>query len=306
MNERVDPRLVRFCNVFASVSSLFAVGVGLFALVGWNLHIAALLTWGAQPAMAPNNAACMMLAGLSLWLQRERDYRPFISVSKLAAKALAAIVSLAGLLTLGEHLFRVDLGFDRLLLLRAPAGQIAAKNAVMSPITAGALLLISFALQGIDWRTRRKVWPAQFLCLGAAIVTLVGLWGLILGTTVTHTSVALPTVLNLSLLVSGFVCSRASWAAGGLLVHTSPGARFSRRVLPTALLVLGLLGWIASDPLLNRLSFNWIEVSALAIVGTALLAGFVVWIAFAIDLVDSERKKRPKRCCSSANRSWTG
>ncbi len=283
MNERVDPRLLSYCNAFASVSSLFAVVTGLIALAGWNLHILVLLTWGAEPAVAPNNAACMVLAGLSLWFQRNEAEGASGSVNKLFAKTLAAIVSLGGLLTLGEHLFHLNLGIDRLLLLRPPAGQIAVTNAVMSPITAIAWLLVSFALQTIDWRTRRQVWPAQFLCLGAAAVTMVGMCGLIIGTSISHTSVAVPTVLNLSLVIAGLLCARASWAAGGLLVHATAGARFSRKVLPAVLPLLGLLASLASEPLLNRLFFTWTEITAFAIVSACLLAAIVGWISLVID-----------------------
>jgi hypothetical protein len=97
--------------------------------------------------------------------------------------------------------------------------------------------------------------------------------------------------VSLSLLVCGVVCSRASWAAGGILVRTSPGAMFWRRAFPAALLVLVLLAWLASEPLLNRLSLTWIEESALVIMSGALLMAFFGWIALAVDRVDSERKR---------------
>jgi hypothetical protein len=89
MNYGSNARLARRLSGFATTAAVLSVVVGLSALTGWTLDIAGLLTWGAETAMAPNSAACVMLAGLSLWLQRERDNRPLPSVSGLTAKAAA-------------------------------------------------------------------------------------------------------------------------------------------------------------------------------------------------------------------------
>jgi hypothetical protein len=134
-----NARLARRLGGFATTAAVLSVVIGLSVLAGWTLSIAALLTWGAGTAMAPNSAACVMLAGLSLWLQRERDNRPLPSVSRLTAKGSAALVGLIGLLTLWEQLFRLNLGIDRLLLLRPPGSPIATARILMSPIAALAL-----------------------------------------------------------------------------------------------------------------------------------------------------------------------
>jgi hypothetical protein len=70
-----DPRIVKRLSVYTSIAALSSVAIGLVALIGWTLHIAALFTWGAAQAIAPNSAACMVLAGVSLWLLR-KDGQP--------------------------------------------------------------------------------------------------------------------------------------------------------------------------------------------------------------------------------------
>jgi len=60
---------------------------------------------------------------------------------------------------------------------------------------------------------------------------------------VSDLTVALPAVVSYFLLTSGLVCSRASWALGGLLTSRSRGAQLLRRTAPSALLVLSLIGW---------------------------------------------------------------
>ena len=132
--------------------------------------------------MAPNAAACFLLAGLSLWLLRESDSRPLTSARKMAAKAPAAMVSLTGLFTLAEHLFRRDFGIDRLLLLRSSWAADCLLSHPDVPNHRRGFLLLGLALQGIDWRTKRRYWPAQFFCLPAFIAPAFALLGLMLGT----------------------------------------------------------------------------------------------------------------------------
>jgi PAS domain S-box-containing protein len=291
MNGRFDAGIAKRWTVFAASAAVFSMMVGLSVLTGWTLNILVLLTWGGGVPMAPNAAACFVLAGLALWIRTERDIQSFASVRNLTARTAAVIVSLVGLLSLAEVLFRRDLGIDRLVLLRSPVGQTATARIFMSPITAGAFLLLGLALLGIDWRTRRENWPAQFLCLGAALASPFGLVALVLGPSVSPITLPLPTILTLLALAAGLLCSRATWAMGGLLIRKSPGARLLRRVLPASLLVLGLIGWLISKALLTEIHLTWVEASVLATLIAAMLAGFVGWIAFIVDRSSAEREK---------------
>src|SRR6202453_2318683 len=117
MIPRSDPDIVKRLSLFSAAAAIFSMMVGLSVLVGWTLDIAALLTWGAGTPMAPNAAACFVLAGLSLWLLREKHDRSSAPVRNLTARTAAAIVSMIGILTLAEHLFTLSLGIDRLMLL---------------------------------------------------------------------------------------------------------------------------------------------------------------------------------------------
>jgi PAS domain S-box-containing protein len=291
MNERFDAGLAKRLDIFASFAAVFSMAVGLSVLAGWTLHIAALLTWGAGTPMAPNAAACFVLAGLSLWLLREKQNRSSAPIKNLTAKTVAAIVSLVGLLTLAEYLFTLNLGIGRLLLLAPPVGQTATARILMSPITAGAFLLLGLALLAIDWRTRREHWPTQFLCLGAALASAFGLVGLVLGPSVSAITMALPTIVNFFVLAAGLLCSRAIWVMGGLLTRNAPETKLLRRVLPASMLALGLISWLISKALLTAVHFTWVEVSVLAVMTAAMLAGFVGWIAFIVDRSDVQRKK---------------
>ena len=290
MNDRADPRLVKRCNIFASAAAVFSVMVGLSVLAGWTLHIASLLTWGRGLTMGPNAAACSALAGISLWLLRKTDDRGVGLGRKLAANTTAAIAALTGLLSLAESIFRLDLGIDRVLLAAPPTLEAATTRIRMSPVAAGDFFLFGIALLLIDWRTRHSDWPAQFLSIGAALGTAFGLIGLLVGPSVSPITIAFPAAIAYFALASGIVCARASWAIGGLLTSSAQGAKLLRKLVPAALLVLGLIGFLISKPLLTEVHFTWIEVSLLAVFSIALLVGFIAWIAFIVERGDAQRK----------------
>jgi PAS domain S-box-containing protein len=104
-------------------------------------------------------------------------------------------------------------------------------------------------------------------------------------------TLALPAAIAYFVLAFGIVCVRSPWAIGGLLTSDSQGAKLLRKVVPAGFLVLGLIGWLISKPLLTETHFTWVEVSALGILCSSLLAGFIAWIAFIVDRGDTERAK---------------
>jgi PAS domain S-box-containing protein len=291
MRASADPGLVKRLSTFASAASVFSIAIGLSELVGWKLGISPLLTWGLDTPTAPNAAGCTILAGVSLWLLRRKDDQARPRASKLAAQTAAVIVSVVGLLTLAEHIFRINFGIDRLLLVGALPAQLAHARILMPPAAAGNFVLFGLALLFIDWRTRRGDWPAQFLCFGAALAPVFGVLSLFLGPKVTPLTVALPAVASYFLLTSGLISSRATWALGGLLTSHSLAARLLRRAVPASLLVLSLIGWFISKPLLTEEHFTWVEVSVLALLASVALVGLIVWTAFMVERSDSERRQ---------------
>ena len=214
MSDRSDPRLVKRLSVFASTAAVFAVGVGLSALAGWKLHLAALDTWVAAPVrIVPNAAACLVLLGVSLWLQKNRkgdnQSFPWTWIRKLTAKTASAIVCLVGLLSIAEHLFGWHSGIDRLLFVVPPAEAIpGVQPGLMATISALNFLVLGSALLLLDWKTRDDLWPAQFLSFAAAIGAIFGLFALVLQPRASGITMALPAVVTFFVLACGW-CVRA-------------------------------------------------------------------------------------------------
>ena len=293
MRASADPVLLRRLSVFASAASVFAVVVGLSGLAGWFFHLPVLTTWGiASVKMVANTATCFVLLGASLWLLRKNHIDPCTWTTRFAANAAAATAGLVGWLSLSEHLFGRDLHIDQVLFIVSASDHAAGvRPGLMSSITASDFLILSSALLLLDWRTRRQDWPAQFLALGAVLGTMFGFFALILSRNTYPTTMAWPTTVTFFVLTSGLISSRASWVWGGLLVSQSIAAKLLRKTVPASLLVLSIIGYSISKPLVADSHLTWVEVSLLALFSSVILAGFVVWMVSMVERSDSQRRK---------------
>jgi PAS domain S-box-containing protein len=285
--------LVKRLSVFASASAVFAAVVGLLGLAGWELHIATLDTWGAPPIrIVPNAAAGCVLLGVALWLLRKEGSQSFPGSSawarKLAARTAAGIVCLMGLLVLAEHVFGWDFGIDQMLFVVPLAERIPGlRPGLISTSAACDFILLGSALLLLDWKTRRDTWLAQYLSFGAAIGAIFGFFALLLAPGPSGLIMAFPAAVAFLVLASGLVCSRATWAVGGLLVSQNAGARLLRSAIPATLLILSLIGWAVSKAMLTEAHFTWVEASLLAILCGVMLVAFLTWIAFIVDRSDA-------------------
>jgi hypothetical protein len=219
MRMSADPGLVKRLSVFASGASVFSMAIGLSGLSGWVLHLSRLTTWGFAPVkMVANTAACFVLLGVSLWLLRRRTSQTFSRARNLAAKALAAIAGVFGLLSLVEHLFAVNLGIDQILVRAAATDQAAGVSpGLMSSLTALNFFpsrLRPYAV-GPEDAAGRLACPV--LMSRSSAPHRIWTAALLLEPGASPTSMAWPTAVTFSVLISGVLCSRADWAIGGLL-----------------------------------------------------------------------------------------
>jgi len=289
-----DPRVVRHLGLFVGFASLFSVAVGLLSLVGLTFGIAVLKsTIPGQPVIKFNAAVCLLLLGVSLWLLRQHNGRPFPRTWKVCGQLMAAITALLGLLSLAEHLAGWDLGIDQ-LLFREPAADafVSVRPGLMASITALDFLLLGLALllvdRGISWRSRRH-WPAQYFASLTAILSILGLLDFILGSHISYTHMALQTAVTLLMLSLGLLCTRTERGLAALLASSMAGGVLTRRLLPAAVIipiVIGALGWRAFSA---GLYSGWSVVSLMIIATMTLLAGLAIWNGYIINRGDVER-----------------
>jgi PAS domain S-box-containing protein len=213
--------------------------------MGWVLDIAALRTFipGVTNPMVASTAFCFILTGVSLWLLGNEESG---SRRRFAGRACAVAVAVTGLLKLGEYAFGWDLGIDQTLLTK-DAGPFPGQMAFPSAIS---FLLIGAALVLLDMERSSGRAPAQTLTLMAALFPLLGLVGrlydvptlsrLVGGTVV----MALHTAVTFSIVCAGILAARPSRGIMRIVSSDGPGRLLLGRLLPSALGVVVLAGWI--------------------------------------------------------------
>jgi len=277
-------------SLFKSLSSGISLGtaaVGGLVLAGWALDNTVLKSIVPGLASMKSNAALLfVLGGLSLWMQ-VRGRWPW-----QIARFLAVVVTLVGLLTLGEYLFDRDLGIDELLFRDTSQGALHPGR--MSPATAWAFLLIGLSLVYLDDRAGGP-WKELLVVLVFAISSL-ALIGYLYGVSSlyqigVYSSMALHTTLSFILLSVGILFSRPEGRLMGTILADTPGGNILRRFLPTAIVLPVLLGWIR----LRGQQMGLYDTAfglALMVVSLITTLTIFIWInAIRITEIDLKRKR---------------
>lgn len=222
------------------VVSVFAVALGIVALIGWALDIERLKSAFTSAAIKPNTAVCLVLLGLSLQLLRTFPVSVIRrSIARIAAGACASV----GILTLGAYVFGWDAGIDNLLFATDPGG------GRMSAVTALAVLLLSLGLLLIDAsRVGRSF--SEWCSMAALGISTLGLVGYVYGASLLSelgagVSITLPTAIALMLLGVGVLAARPEQGIAARLTGRGVIGSALRRLVPAVVIVPVLLGWLS-------------------------------------------------------------
>ncbi len=261
-----------------------AAGIALLAWMGWIFSLPLLSRWlPGMPAMAPNTANALLLAALSLWLQRDASQSPLPSgPRRWIARLAGSLVFLFGAIKLAEYALGRSFGFQD-LFFRVPTSEIsAASPARMAPHTALSFCLLGPALVLVGASTKRfwRVGPWVAMVPGLiAIASLFGHWyGAIFSLPgyALLDRMALSTATALMLLSVGVLCLRPDERPVALLRDRGAAGKSLRRLLPVALLVPLLLSWVAD---LGERSGLWSPAlgEALVAISSSLVLAVFIW-----------------------------
>ncbi|HET9488814.1 MAG TPA: response regulator [Methylomirabilota bacterium] len=226
----------------ARAASILATLVAGVALLGWQLDAPALRAWLAgSVAMNPLTALTFMLAAGSLWL-RTGSAGERVAVRRVA-RALASLVVLVGALTLAGYLIGGNPGLDQVLFHDRLVGNRMAPNTGLNFLLLGAALLV------LDWQPRAGFWPAQLTLLAPIVISLTSVVGYVYGvgslySVANFIPMALPTAIAFLGLSVGTLWARARSGLVAVVTADHPGGVLARRLLPAAILIPVLLGWL--------------------------------------------------------------
>jgi len=255
-------------------ASVFALALGGGVLLGWALdwpYLRALLP--GHVAMNPLTALAFILAAGSLWC-RTASFgvrRELWSAARIAA----SLVVLVGVVTIAGYLIGENLGLDQLLFsARLGANRIA-------PNTGLNFLLLGIALLLLDWQSRPGVWPAQFVLLAPITISLTSLLGYVYSVgalygIARYIPMALPTAIAFLALSLGALWARPQRGLVAVVTAPHPGGVLARRLLPAAVLIPVLLGWLRLLSERRRLLPTELGL-AIAVVLTILLFTVLIW-----------------------------
>jgi signal transduction histidine kinase/CheY-like chemotaxis protein len=243
--------------------------------------------------MRVNTALGFVLAGAALGLAlTEPAARPVRRLGQLCASTVAAL----GLLTLGEHLFGWDLGIDQIVWRGTTGTAGTLTPGRMSPQTSLNFATLGLALLLLDSETRHGRRPCEFLTLTAALVSFLGLLGYAYGVqalygVVSYNQMAVHTALAFLVLCAGVLLARPH---GGLMaIVTSKGTDgvMVRRLLPAAVGIPPVLGWLRLQGQYVGLYNTEFGVSLIVACTIVILGALIMGTARALRRMDRDRSR---------------
>jgi PAS domain S-box-containing protein len=289
---------VRRAALVAGASTLVATSVGAVVLFAYVLRESSWIHPGGGPAMVPNTALGIVLAGIALFARlvagpptTERVTRQWWRVGSVAAGCAAMIL---GLTTLAQYGFGVSLGVDDLLggVSSWARAQVGATRP--SPQAAFAIACIGGGATALNWRSWTARAVAHAMALGALSVALTALLGHAFGMPALYAvsprvGMAALTAAAMTLLACGVLATPPLVGLSALVTRQSVGGVLARRVLPVILVLPVALGIGVALGQRSGL-YGGPTGAALNVVTTitAILA-FVAWAASVLDRADMVR-----------------
>jgi len=270
--------------------------MGALVLLGWALDIQTIKSLGQPVSMNPMAAVAFLIGGVSLWLSRAES--PGRGRS-WASRVLVSAVILVAMLRLAEDWLGWQVGIDRVLF------NSRLNDNQMAPNTAFNFLLVGLALVLLPAKGRASHHLTLLLVMAAAAVALLAVVGYAYGSKAFYrVSYFIPMALNTAfgffVLCSAILCARPSREPLVLLISDSAGGATARRLLPAAIVVPLLFGWLQLRGLRAGLYGTELGI-ALMVVSFTLVFAALVWLNARLQhRTDLERQRASRMLRQSA------
>jgi PAS domain S-box-containing protein len=219
------------------------------------------------------------------------SYWRSLPLRRLAGGLGALIVLTIGILTLSEHLFDYDLGIDRLL-----ASGVSEATDHWDRICLSGSLNLTLLGTGLMALALRKPAFVPYLGIVVWVLTFLPVIGFFYGIdqffNLPLTGVAWPTVLGLSALGLGLILiPHKNTSTIALLLSDDLGGMLLRRLLPAALLVPVILGFVHMQGERLELLDRTTGTGALTLITALLLSSLGIRMARYIGRIDANRRE---------------
>jgi diguanylate cyclase (GGDEF)-like protein/PAS domain S-box-containing protein len=278
---------------FAQVTAVVTVLVGGLVLLGWVFDIAALKSvMLGLTTMKANTALGFVLAGLALWLYlRESGAR----WARYAAGALAGSITILAILTLCEYLFGWQLGIDQMLFKDLTSAGDNLMPGRMAPISMLNFLFLGAALLLLGWDTTLGDRLAQVLSLLIALLSGVAWLGYAFGATElyglgTYSQIAAHTALTFLIVSAGLICAHPERGLITIITGENAGSFMARRLLPAAIILPMLLGWVGWQGQRAGLYDTALGLALIVSSSIVIFVGMIWWNARMLNRTDTELK----------------
>ncbi|WP_238388920.1 response regulator [Roseimaritima ulvae] len=243
-----DPQIIARFRKASHVAALLVTIVSVTVLLGWLLDSEALKALlPGKVAMNPGGTAIgFLLCGAALWLSRCPPSGEHSRARRTAVVLAWLVVLMAGFRILAYQA-DFDAGPDRWLFPDKLAAYEIPNR--MAPNTALNFLLCGLALVLLDVRWRWRAQPAEILSLGAALIALLAIVGYAYSSVdligmESYIPMALNTAVSFAILCVGIFCVRPTDGLMAIASDRGAGGVMLRRLLPGALFVPAVIGWL--------------------------------------------------------------
>ena len=269
-------------------AGIFASMLALLALLDWAGYVDASGT--RLSPMVPNAAVSVLMLGAALTLLVGRPGK----VARWAARSLAVLAAVVGLLSLTPYLVTFEVGIALQILPAAVLGEGPPYPGHIEPAAALAILLLGVSLSVYDLRSRRVHHVAEVMLFLVTVMALETLFGRAFGMNVFYGLGRFPAMpvdkaLALLSLAVGSVLLRAD--RGWFRILAAPGAAgvTLRRLIPFAIAAPFLIGWLAYLGVTTDRFSTATGLTLLVSLMCLLLLLAVGWTTRELYLIDQER-----------------
>ena len=288
-NESSNPALDRHVYLLQRIAAAWCALVGFIVLVvGWGFGMNALKAVpSGAPYMRVNTAIGLLVLGVGLWAKPRWRYFAMIA---------GGLAGLIGVLTVIEYAGGVNLRIDELAMRDSmpplpgwPHARMALTIAVCFSLLGSGLALSA---------SRRAISTIQWLAILAAGLSMAGMIDNLYALA-PYIYIPAHTALTLFIVSVALLFAHPRQGVIRSVVSSGPGGVMARRLMPAAILVPSLLGWLRWQG--RRLGYydTAFDLSLFVSASVAVLTALTWFSARMLDRSDEQRKEATRKLRAS-------